>query len=75
MQPSNLLFILSDNHARAAMGCASGGLVRTPHLDALARRAFRDRLYREPDLLPRARGDRDRAVSARDRLLGQRHHL
>ncbi len=38
MKPANLLFILSDNHARTALGAASGGLVRTPHLDALAAR-------------------------------------
>jgi choline-sulfatase len=41
MKPANLLFILSDNHARTAMGSASGGLVQTPNLDALAARGTR----------------------------------
>jgi choline-sulfatase len=41
MKPANLLFILSDNHARTALGAASSGLVRTPHLDALAARGTR----------------------------------
>jgi choline-sulfatase len=34
-KPANLLFFLSDNHARGFMGCA-GHPVRTPTLDALA---------------------------------------
>jgi choline-sulfatase len=38
MKKTNLLFLLSDNHARQGLGIASGGRVRTPHLDALARR-------------------------------------
>ncbi|MHB2169687.1 sulfatase-like hydrolase/transferase [Alsobacter sp. R-9] len=41
MKPANLLFILSDNHARGALGAATGGLVQTPHLDALAARGTR----------------------------------
>ncbi len=36
MKPTNLLFILSDQHQAAAMGCAGHSLVRTPHLDRLA---------------------------------------
>lgn len=36
MEPSNLLFIISDQHQAAAMGCAGHPLVQTPHLDALA---------------------------------------
>ena len=36
MQPANLLFILSDQHQAAAMGCAGHPLVQTPHLDSLA---------------------------------------
>jgi choline-sulfatase len=39
--PANLLFILSDNHARNAMGVASGGMVITPALDGLAARGAR----------------------------------
>ena len=41
MRPANLLFILSDNHARDALGVASDGRILTPHLDALARRGTR----------------------------------
>ncbi len=36
MQPANLLFILSDQHQAAAMGCAGHPLVHTPNLDRLA---------------------------------------
>ena len=36
MQPSNLLFIISDQHQAAAMGCAGHPLVQTPNLDRLA---------------------------------------
>ena len=36
MNPTNLLFICSDQHARNALGCYGHPLVRTPHLDALA---------------------------------------
>ena len=36
MQPTNLLFILSDQHQAAAMGCAGHPLVQTPNLDRLA---------------------------------------
>ncbi len=41
MQPRNLLFIMSDQHRRDAMGCAGHPLVQTPHLDALAARGTR----------------------------------
>ena len=36
MQPSNLLFIISDQHQAAALGCAGHPLAQTPHLDRLA---------------------------------------
>ena len=36
MQPANLLFILSDQHQAAAMGCAGHPLLGTPNLDRLA---------------------------------------
>jgi choline-sulfatase len=36
MEPSNLLFILSDQHSRDAMGCQGHPLVETPNLDRLA---------------------------------------
>jgi choline-sulfatase len=40
-RPLNLVFILSDNHAAAMLGCAGHATVRTPNLDALARRGTR----------------------------------
>ena len=40
MQPTNLLFLLSDQHTRAGLGCYGGPGI-TPHLDALARRGAR----------------------------------
>lgn len=36
--PKNLLFLLSDNHARGFVGAGGNPLCRTPHLDALAAR-------------------------------------
>jgi len=36
MKPANLLFIISDQHQGAAMGCAGRPLVQTPNLDQLA---------------------------------------
>src|SRR3954470_6724320 len=41
MKPKNLLFILSDEHNREALGCYGHALVKTPHLDALAARGTR----------------------------------
>ncbi len=36
MQPTNLLFICSDEHQAAATGCYGNPIVQTPHLDRLA---------------------------------------
>ena len=36
MKAENLLFILSDEHARPMLGCETGGYIKTPRLDALA---------------------------------------
>jgi len=36
MKPTNLLFIMSDEHNRRVMGCAGHPMVRTPNFDALA---------------------------------------
>ncbi len=36
MKPANLLFILSDQHQAAALGCYGHPLVQTPNLDRLA---------------------------------------
>jgi len=41
MKPKNLLYILSDEHNRDALGCYGHPLVQTPHLDALASRGVR----------------------------------
>lgn len=43
MQPANLLFLLSDQHARDALGCYGHPVVRTPNLDRLAQRGTRFR--------------------------------
>jgi choline-sulfatase len=41
IRPANLLFFLSDNHARHALGCYGNQAVRTPVLDGLAARGTR----------------------------------
>jgi choline-sulfatase len=41
MRPTNLLFILSDEHQRDITGCYGNGLVKTPHIDRLAARGSR----------------------------------
>jgi len=41
MEPTNLLFIMADEHRRDAMGCAGHKFVKTPNLDALAARGTR----------------------------------
>jgi choline-sulfatase len=41
MQPTNLLYILSDQHNRDALGCYGHPLVQTPNLDRLAARGTR----------------------------------
>ncbi|HVH79450.1 MAG TPA: sulfatase-like hydrolase/transferase, partial [Stellaceae bacterium] len=41
MTPSNVLFILSDEHSRRVLGCYGHGMIRTPNLDALAARGIR----------------------------------
>ena len=38
MEPKNLLILFSDEHQRALAGCYGHGVVRTPHMDALASR-------------------------------------
>ena len=40
-RPANLLFLLSDNHARSVLGCYGNAAARTPRLDALAARGAR----------------------------------
>lgn len=41
MRPTNVLFILSDEHQHGLMGCAGHPFIRTPNLDALAARGTR----------------------------------
>lgn len=36
MKPSNLLFIMSDEHNRAVMGCSGHKMILTSNLDRLA---------------------------------------
>ena len=40
-QPSNVLFIMSDEHQARLSGCYGHGIVRTPSIDALAARGTR----------------------------------
>jgi len=41
VKPTNLLFILSDEHSKRVLGCYGHSMVKTPHLDALAARGTR----------------------------------
>jgi choline-sulfatase len=41
VKPTNLVFILSDQHRRDMLGCYGNPVVRTPNLDALAARGAR----------------------------------
>jgi choline-sulfatase len=41
MRPTNLLFVLSDEHNRDCLGCYGHPLVQTPNLDRLAARGVR----------------------------------
>lgn len=41
MNPSNFLFIFSDQHTRNLLGCHGNPLVQTPNLDRLAQRGVR----------------------------------
>jgi len=36
MKPTNLLYIISDQHNRSVMGCSGNSVARTPNLDRLA---------------------------------------
>ena len=52
--PTNLLFIFSDQHTRLALGCMGHPVVKTPHLDALAERGtlFRNAYCNGPICVP-----------------------
>ena len=41
MKPSNLLFILSDEHNKRVTGCYGHPMIRMPNLDRLAARGTR----------------------------------
>jgi choline-sulfatase len=41
MRPTNLVFILSDEHQRDVTGCYGNRVVRTPHIDGLAAQGTR----------------------------------
>ena len=41
MKPSNVLFILSDEHSRRVLGCYGHPMIQTPNLDRLAARGVR----------------------------------
>ena len=68
--PTNLLFIFSDQHTRLALGCTGHPVVKTPHLDALAERGtlFRNAYCNgPPSASPRARASRPGAMSSTSR--------
>jgi len=54
LQPTNLLFICSDEHTRKALGCYGAAHVHTPNLDALAARGtlFRNAYTNTPICVP-----------------------
>jgi len=41
MRPTNLLFIMSDEHSRRVLGCHGHPMIKTPNLDKLASRGLR----------------------------------
>jgi choline-sulfatase len=41
MRPTNLLFIMSDEHSRRVLGCHGHPMIKTPNLDELASRGLR----------------------------------
>jgi choline-sulfatase len=41
MQPTNVLFLMSDEHTRRALGCYGHPLIRTPNLDRLVAQGVR----------------------------------
>ncbi|HET7159827.1 MAG TPA: sulfatase-like hydrolase/transferase, partial [Burkholderiales bacterium] len=41
MQPTNLIFIMSDEHNKRVLGSFGHSSIRTPHLDRLAARGTR----------------------------------
>lgn len=54
MKPTNLVFIMSDEHNPRILGCAGHGIIKTPHLDRLAARGtyFPDAHCNSPICVP-----------------------
>jgi choline-sulfatase len=54
MRQTNVLVIMSDEHSRRVLGCYGNPIVKTPHLDALARRGtlFTDAYCNSPICVP-----------------------
>jgi choline-sulfatase len=54
MKPTNVLFILSDEHSRRVLGCYGHPMIRTPNLDRLAARGvlFSDAYSNSPICVP-----------------------
>ena len=54
MEPTNLLFICSDQHSRKVLGAYGNSVIQTPHLDALAARGtlFRNAYTTTPICVP-----------------------
>lgn len=54
MKPTNVLFILSDQHSRRALGCYGNPIAKTPNLDRLAARGalFRSAYCQTPICVP-----------------------
>ena len=56
-RPANLLFLMSDQHQRAASGCYGHEEVRTPHIDEIARNGIRfDSTYCQAPVCVPSRG-------------------
>ena len=53
-RPTNLVFIMSDEHSRQVTGCYGHSMIKTPHLDRLARRGtlFTDAYCNSPICVP-----------------------
>ncbi len=45
MQQPNFLFIITDQHRADHLGCYGNSIVRTPHIDSLARRGWRSNRF------------------------------
>lgn len=41
MKPTNLVFIMSDEHNKRVLGCYGHSMIKTPNLDRLAARGTR----------------------------------